>query len=85
MRSLVEVRLFATFRKTAGEKGFRTEAATVGALLAELASRYDAGFREQLKRATVVVNGSNAVHLKGRRTKLADGDVVSIFPPMAGG
>lgn len=82
---MVEVRLFSIFRKAAGEKGFESEAGTVGELLLELASRYDAGFRDQLKKATVVVNGRNAVHLKGRKTRLSDGDVVSIFPPMAGG
>ncbi len=82
---MVEVKLFATLRREAGEKGFETGASSVGEVLRELASRYDSAFAEQMKRATILVNGRNAAHLKGKRTKLADGDVISIFPPMAGG
>ena len=54
-------------------------------VLRELAARYGPSFTGQLKKATVLVNGRNAAHLKGQRTRLADGDVVSIFPPLAGG
>jgi molybdopterin synthase sulfur carrier subunit len=81
----VEVKLFATLRREAGEKGYATEASDLGEVLQELALRYSPGFREQLKKATVLVNGRNAVLLKGKRTRLKDGDVVSLFPPMAGG
>ena len=82
---MVEVKLFATLRREAGGKGFEMNASSVEEVLRELATRYDSGFREQLKQVTILVNGRNAVQLKGKRTRLCDGDVVSIFPPMAGG
>jgi molybdopterin synthase sulfur carrier subunit len=82
---VVEVKLFAALRREAGEKGFEMSASSVEEVLRELSSRYDSGLREQMKTATILVNGRNAVQLKGKRTRLSDGDVVSIFPPMAGG
>ena len=33
----------------------------------------------------ITVNGRNVNDLKGHRTKLQDGDEVSLFPPIAGG
>jgi molybdopterin synthase sulfur carrier subunit len=38
-----------------------------------------------LKISTVLVNGKNVAHIKGRKTKLKPDDVVSIFPPLGGG
>jgi molybdopterin synthase sulfur carrier subunit len=38
-----------------------------------------------LKISTVLVNGKNVIHIKGRKTRLEPDDVVSIFPPMGGG
>lgn len=85
---MIEVKLFATLRREAGEKGFEMDASSASSVeevLREAASRYGPALREQMKTATVLVNGRNSVQLKGKRTRLADGDVVSLFPPMAGG
>ena len=38
-----------------------------------------------LKISTVLVNGKNVVHMKGKRTKLKKDDEVSIFPQLGGG
>jgi molybdopterin synthase sulfur carrier subunit len=82
---MVEVKLYASLRAAAGEKRFITEAATVKALLRQAAERYGNEFTARLKVATVLVNGKNIAHLKWKNTRLQDGDVVSLFPPLAGG
>lgn len=82
---MVEVKLFASLRTCAGEKNFSTEAFTVKELLQEAAERYGDEFAARLKIATVLVNGKNIAHLRWKKTRLKDGDVVSLFPPLAGG
>ncbi|OLZ41797.1 molybdopterin synthase sulfur carrier subunit [Natrinema saccharevitans] len=90
----IDLRFFATFREAVGEKErTRTVAddATVGDVLASLEAEYeglegrllaDGEVRPQL---SVLKNGRNVVHMAGVETTLADGDVVSVFPPVAGG
>lgn len=82
---MVEVRLFASLRDIAGEKGFSANAETVKELLQQAAERYGDDFAARLKLATILVNGKNIAHLQWKNTRLQDGDVVSIFPPLAGG
>jgi molybdopterin synthase sulfur carrier subunit len=72
-------------RAAAGEKRFFTDASSVKELLQQAEGRYGKEFAARLKVATILVNGKNIAHLKWRRTRLQDGDVVSIFPPLAGG
>jgi molybdopterin synthase sulfur carrier subunit len=82
---MIEVKLFASLRSAAGEKRYFTEASTVKELLREASNRYGKEFTEKLKIATILVNGKNITHLRWRRTRLKDGDIVSLFPPLAGG
>lgn len=90
----IDLRFFATFREAVGEKE-RTRTvpddATVGDVLESLEAEYeglegrllaDGEVRPQL---SVLKNGRNVVHMAGVDTTLADGDVVSVFPPVAGG
>ncbi|WP_246998761.1 ubiquitin-like small modifier protein 1 [Halosolutus gelatinilyticus] len=92
----IELRFFATFREAVGTKE-RTRTvdddATVGDVLAGLEAEYDGldgrllaedgdAIRPQLN---VLKNGRNVVHMAGPATDLDDGDVVSVFPPVAGG
>jgi molybdopterin synthase sulfur carrier subunit len=91
----LELRFFATFRAIAGQKTVDREVpegATVGDVLSTLESEYpdmtdrllDAvgEVRDQL---SILKNGKNVVHLEGAATPLADGDTLSVFPPVAGG
>ncbi|WP_408959389.1 ubiquitin-like small modifier protein 1 [Natrinema sp. 74] len=90
----VDLRFFATFREAVGDKErTRTVAddATIGDVLAALEADYgglegqlleDGSIRPQL---SVLKNGRNVVHMAGVETALEDGDVVSVFPPVAGG
>lgn len=82
---MIEVKIFASLRAAAGEKGYSSEAANVRELLQEAAARYGEEFASKLAIATVLVNGKNIAHLRWKRTRLGDGDVVSLFPPLAGG
>lgn len=82
---MVEVKLYASLRAAAGEKKFFTEAPSVKVLLRQAAERYGNEFALKLKVATILVNGKNIAHLKWKNTRLQDGDVVSLFPPLAGG
>jgi len=91
----VELRFFATFRAAVGAKTVEREfpdGATVGEVLATLEDEYDdlegqllddAG--EVRERLSVLHDGREVVHLDGADTTLADGDALSVFPPVAGG
>lgn len=90
----IDLRFFATFRDAVGEKE-RTHTfdddATVGDVLATLEGEYD-GLEGQLladgairQQLSVLKNGRDVTHQEGTDTTLEDGDVVSVFPPVAGG
>ncbi|WP_455448802.1 ubiquitin-like small modifier protein 1 [Natrinema thermotolerans] len=90
----IDLRFFATFREAVGEKErTRTVAddTTVGDVLASLEAEYE-GLEGQLladgevrPQLSVLKNGRNVVHMEGVDTTLEAGDVVSVFPPVAGG
>lgn len=91
----LELRFFATFREAVGRKTIEREfedGASVGDVLAALEAEFpdlagevldgEGDIRPQL---TVLKNGREVVHIEGTATELADGDRVSVFPPVAGG
>lgn len=91
----LELRFFATFREAVGQKEIHREYdadATVGDVLRaiedefpELVGELLDGERDIQPQLTVLRNGREVVHLQGTETELADGDRVSVFPPVAGG
>lgn len=88
----LELRFFATFRQTVGGKELDAEyddGATVGEVLSALDEEYpdlelfeNGSLREFV---TVLKNGQQITHIDGLETDLADGDTLSLFPPVAGG
>jgi molybdopterin synthase sulfur carrier subunit len=87
----LELRFFATFREAVGQKTLECdypEGTTVGDVLTDLVEEYemdlfeDGDLRPQL---SIMKNGKDVVHLDGVDTRLADGDTLSVFPPVAGG
>ena len=91
----LELRFFATFREAVGQKVVDREfdeGATVGDVLAAIEAEYpelvgeilddDGDIRPQL---SILKNGREVVHIDGTETALADGDRLSVFPPVAGG
>ena len=88
-----KVRIPSPLRKlTNNEELVEISAATVGAAIAELQSRYP-GIKERLvdengairRFVNVYVNEEDVRFLKNQDTPLKDGDEISIIPAIAGG
>lgn len=82
---MVEVKLYTLLFTAAGEHGYESSAPDVESLLEEVRERYGDGISRYLEGSIVLVNGKNIGYLSGKKTRLHDGDVVSLFPPVAGG
>ena len=92
----IEVRLFANLREMAKTKAMIEDIkseTSVGDVLQKICERFGAKFCEQVlnerggpnENVKVLLNGQNIVFLRGAATKLKDGDVIAIFPPVGGG
>jgi molybdopterin converting factor subunit 1 len=77
----VTAQYFAAFREQAGRdrEVLSTRSSTAAGLFAEVSKRH--GFRDVAATCKVAVNGE----LVGWDARLASGDVVLFFPPVAGG
>ncbi len=89
---MAKVQLFATYRDAAGIREFDADARTVGELLEYISLRYPPLYREVCDSGgavrplvKVLVNGRHIQFLDGFMTPLAPDDIVSLFPPIAGG
>lgn len=90
----IEVCFFAMFRDAIGQKSIEREydsSTTVYDVLRDIEELYP-GLRSQLiddggipPTVTVLRNGQNIVHFQGAETLLADGDTVTVAPPVTGG
>lgn len=94
----VRVRFFGTLRMVtpATEVTFNVEEGkAISGLLKRLADELGPDFQRAVfesnnvntlsRNMWVIVNGRNIMHLNGLDTKLHDGDVISIVPPIGGG
>ncbi|WP_115864046.1 ubiquitin-like small modifier protein 1 [Halorussus litoreus] len=87
----LELRFFANFREAVGQKTLEREypeGTAVGEVLGDLAEEFDMNLFEDgelRQQLSIMKNGKDVVHLDGVDTPLADGDVLSVFPPVAGG
>jgi len=91
----VRVRYFTTLRELAGvpeEKITLKDDATLADLIEIVASKYGKEARDYLYTKGKVdpsiyflINGENSRVLSGLKTKLKDGDIVAIIPPIGGG
>jgi MoaD family protein len=90
----VHVKAFATFREVMDDQVDMefAEGATIRTLLAELTGRYR-GLGDQMFSApdtfrdfvNILKNGRNVYFLSGLDTMLDEGDIIALFPPVAGG
>ena len=78
---MAQVRLFAGLRETAGTGQLEMKGDTVGAVVAELESRFGAEFARRMETARVWRNGREA----GPDDPVNDGDELALIPPVSGG
>ena len=92
----VKVKVFAMFRELLGTSILTVEmkdGSTVNDLINWISDNINSKFKNEIldrnrnikKYVKVLVNGRNIDFLEGLNTKLKDGDVISFFPPVAGG
>jgi len=83
----VTVKLAANLRKAAQTGEIALDAKTVKDVLSQLKIQFgeNQDFLNTLKLCHLIVNSTNIMYLKGVGTKLADGDVVTLVPPIGGG
>jgi len=92
----IKVKLFSLFRKYIDDRQIDLDPEkikTIRDLINNLDQKYEAIFSKKLlgdkeainPGAIILVNGHNIHHINQLDTELKDGDVVTIFPPSAGG
>lgn len=75
---MITVRAFGLLRLNSGISHLEMEGKSVGEVLSALPGFLD---EKEIKNCVVLVNGKTA----SRRTKLKDGDEISLLSPVAGG
>ena len=92
----VEVKFFTSLREITGKKLDQLQlqnSISVDELVNLLSDKYGKEFREYIynKKGEIqeflsfLVNGKNIYNMQGFMTKLQEGDVVAILPPVGGG
>lgn len=78
---MITVRFYGLLRLDSGVRELSVEASSVPELFSRVTAQTDRITRTDLEGCVLLVNGK----LSGRKAKLADGDVVQLMPPVAGG
>lgn len=79
---MIAVRYFAAAAEAAGRESEDVEAATLGALRADLVARHGTDLERVLRRCSFLVAGARA---DDAATPLPEGVTVDVLPPFAGG
>lgn len=78
---MITVKLYGLLRLDSGIRELSLDAKTVPELYSRLLEKTDRISKKDLEGCVLLVNGKAA----NKRTKLADGDVVQLLSPVAGG
>ena len=78
---MITVKLYGLLRLDSGIRELSLDAKTVPELYSRLLEHTDRITKTDLEGCVLLVNGK----VSGRKTKLADGDVVQLLSPVAGG
>ena len=78
---MITVKLYGLLRLDSGIRELSLDAKTVPEVYSRLLEKTDRISKKDLEGCVLLVNGKAA----NRRTKLADGDVVQLLSPIAGG
>ena len=78
---MITVKLYGLLRLDSGIRELSLDAKNVPELYSRLLEKTDRISKKDLEGCVLLVNGKAA----NRRTKLADGDVVQLLSPVAGG
>ncbi|RCW48687.1 MULTISPECIES: MoaD family protein [unclassified Halanaerobium] len=91
----VKVKFYSLFKlnlKTSGIEYEINSSITVSDLLKKLDEDFDGYFSEKLLEggtitpgSIILINGQNIFHIDKLNSKINDGDIVTLFPPAAGG
>jgi molybdopterin converting factor small subunit len=82
---MIKVSFASHLGRALGVREAEVLAETVRGLLRELSRRHGKAFDDAIGSCKVIVNGTNVAFLQGEGTKLADGDQVTLLPPLGGG
>ena len=78
---MITVRFYGLLRLDAGVREMTVAASTVAELFALISWQNPRITKKDLEGCVLLINGK----VRSRRAKLADGDVVQLMPPVAGG
>jgi molybdopterin synthase sulfur carrier subunit len=92
----VEIKFFTSLREITGKKVDQLQlqnSITIDELVTLLSEKYGKNFREYIYNKkgemqeflSFLVNGTNINNMQGFDTKLKNGDVIAILPPVGGG
>ena len=95
----ITVKFFAALREISGKKEvklrLKKEEGTVQGVLDELSNRYGENFKEYVfdprnpgslrSQISIMVNGQSIRDLEDLKTRIKDGDVIAMLPPVSGG
>ena len=78
---MITVRFYGLLRLDAGVREMTVAASTVAELFVQISRQNPRITKKDLEGCALLINGK----VRNRRAKLADGDVVQLMPPVAGG
>lgn len=89
----IKLHIYATLRKMLGISSIQLDVNDISDMFQQLIDRFGEPLKKELfeddsklrSKYRILVNGRNITLLENLKTKLHNGDIVAILPPIAGG